>query len=76
MDDDEIKKRLANLEKETEDLKKKLEDNTAKDKERDERHHQELKTLTQENHKEKMTWNKATAILIPLTVAIVPLILR
>ena len=69
---EELEKRLNKID----DLEKKLEENTKKDKEREEKNHEELKVLTKKNHKENLTWNKAGAILIPLTVAIVPLILR
>ena len=69
---EELEKKLNKLD----DLEKKLDENTKKDKERDNKHHEELKALTEKNHKENLTWNKAGAILIPLTVAIVPLILR
>ncbi len=69
---DELSKKVDKLEKEIEDLKRKLEENTAKDK----KHHEELKEIQQQQHKENLTWNRTGAIITPLAVAIVPLLLR
>src|SRR5437764_4035017 len=71
-DNDELNKKVDKLEKEIEDLKKKLDENTAKDK----KHHEELKTLQQQNHKENLTWNKMGAIITPLAVALVPILIK
>jgi len=48
---DELSKKVDKLEKEIEDLKRKLEENTAKDK----KHHEELKEIQQQQHKENLT---------------------
>jgi len=54
-DENELKAKVEKLEKKIEDLEKKLEENTKQDKERDNKHHEELKALTQKNHKENLT---------------------
>ena len=68
---DDLKNKVDKLEKKIEDLEKKLEENTSKDKERDERHHQELKAMTEKNHQESLTWNKTGAFSAPIATVIV-----
>lgn len=75
-DNDKLKAKVEKLEKRIEDLEKKLDENTKADRERDERHHEELKALSEKNHKENLTWNKTGAILTPLVVALMPLLLK
>jgi DNA repair exonuclease SbcCD ATPase subunit len=73
---EELSKKVEKLEKEIEDLRKKLEENSEKDK----KHHQELKDLqkqnqeaNQKNHEKHMTWQRiqgggilAVPVIIPL----------
>lgn len=80
---DKLNKKVDKLEKKIEDLEKKLADNTRADKERDERHHQELKALQEKNHKENLTinkesatWNRTGAVLTPLAIAVIPFIVK
>jgi len=70
-DNEELNSKFEKLEKKVEDLEKKLEKNTKKDKERDKQHHEELKAITQQNHKENLTWNKMGAFSAPIATVLV-----
>jgi hypothetical protein len=50
-----LKKQVDCLEKELEKVREELKENSRKDKVRNKRHHNELKQLTEKNHKESIT---------------------